>query len=108
MTSEVPYARVTPAEVCRRLERADPMVLVDVRTPAEYARRHIPGILFIPMNEFAARLNELPPDREIVCLCEHGIRSEMAAQYLAALGYPRAATMTGGMAEYTGPVESDG
>ena len=86
-------------------ERGDAVVLVDVRTPAEYARRHIPGVLLMPMDELAARVGELNPDDEIICLCEHGVRSEMAAQYLAALGFPRVATMTGGMAAYGGRVE---
>ena len=80
---------------------------MDVRTPGEYARRHIPGVRLIPIDEFAGRVGELSPDDDIICLCEHGVRSEMAAQYLAALGFPRVATMTGGMAEYQGSTEGE-
>ncbi len=106
MNSEANYHRVTPDSVRSRLERGESLTLVDVRTPAEYASHHIPGVLLIPLDEFAARVEELQPDDEIICLCEHGVRSEVAVQYLATLGYSRVATMTGGMAEYAGPIES--
>ena len=107
MKPETLYRHVT-GEVRRQCEGESAAVLVDVRTPAEYARHHIPGVLLIPIDEFAGRVGELRQEDEIICLCEHGVRSEMAAQYLSALGYPRVATMTGGMAEYSGPVESEG
>ncbi len=97
---------ITCAEVQAKLERGWPVRLVDVRQPWEYARRHIPGALLLPTDEFAARFaSELNPEEEIICVCEHGIRSEAAARYLAAQGYPNVATMAGGMADYAGAVE---
>ena len=107
MPTDAPYRQVTPADVHEWVGRDAPVVLVDVRTPAEYARRHIPGVILLPLDEFAARAGELNPADEIICICEHGIRSEMTAQYLASLGYPRVATMTGGMAAYSSPTESE-
>jgi rhodanese-related sulfurtransferase len=106
MTLEPSYSHVTPEQVRQIRESGAAVLLVDVRTRAEYAQRHISGVLLIPLDEFAARCRTLDPGAEIVCLCEHGIRSEMAAQYLASLGYSRAATMTGGMAAYSGPTET--
>ena len=74
--------------------------------PWEYERCHIPGALLLPMDEFAARFaSELDPADEIICVCEHGVRSEAAARFLAAQGYANVATMTGGMADYAGAVE---
>lgn len=88
------------------LERGQNVRLVDVRQPWEYAHRHLPGALLLPTDEFAARCaSELDPAEEIICVCEHGIRSAAAARYLAAQGFENVATMTGGMAEYDGPVE---
>ena len=107
MRSKSLFTSVTPDQVRRRAEAGESVVLVDVRTPAEYARSHIPGVLLIPIDEFAGRVAELSPDDEIICLCEHGVRSRMTAQYLASLGYPRVATMSGGMAEYAGVTEGD-
>ena len=101
------YQNVSPADVQAKLERGLPVRLVDVRQTWEYDRRHIPGVLLLPTDEFAARFaSELDPAEEIVCICEHGVRSAAAARFLAAQGYANVATMTGGMAEYDGPVET--
>lgn len=104
--SPIPH-QVSSAEVQAKLERGDSLCLVDVRQPWEYERRRIPGALLLPMDEFAARFAaELDPAAEIICVCEHGVRSEAAARYLAAQGYGNVATMVGGMAEYEGSVEA--
>ena len=99
------YREISCADVQAKLERDHIFRLVDVRQPWEYTRRHLPGALLLPTDTFAARYAlVLDPAEEIICVCEHGIRSEAAARYLAAQGYENVATMTGGMAEYTGPV----
>ena len=101
------FKEISGAEVQALLVRGLSVRLVDVRQSWEYARAHIPGILLMPMDEFAARYAaELDPAGEVVCVCEHGIRSAAAARFLAAQGYQNVATMTGGMAEYDGPVET--
>jgi rhodanese-related sulfurtransferase len=94
-----------PDEVLTRLEGPDPPRIVDVRTLMEYAGRHIPGALLIPMEEFAARVQELDPEEELVIVCEHGIRSAAAASYLTQLGYSRCANMRRGMSDWRGPVK---
>ncbi len=95
------------AEVRAKLERGVPVRLVDVRQGWEHARYHLPGALLLPTDEFAARFAaELDPADEIICVCEHGVRSAAAGRFLAAQGYANVATMTGGMAEYDGPVET--
>ena len=101
------YHTVSGAEVEAKLEGGLPVRLVDVRQAWEYDRYHLPGALLLPMDEFAARFaSELDPADEIICVCEHGVRSAAAARFLAAQGYANVATMTGGMAEYDGPVET--
>src|SRR2546430_2757651 len=95
-----------PDEVLVRLQGADAPRVVDVRTPMEYAGRHIPGADLIPIAEFAARVQELDPEEEIVLVCEHGIRSASAAGYLAQLGYARCANMRYGMSAWRGPVKA--
>jgi rhodanese-related sulfurtransferase len=47
----------------------------------------------------------LDPQRHTLCVCEHGVRSEAAAAFLAGQGFARVATMRGGMACWPGPVE---
>lgn len=55
-------------ELLRRIERGD-VVLLDVRPEPEYAGGHLPGALHIPLEELAARIGELPRDREVVAYC---------------------------------------
>jgi rhodanese-related sulfurtransferase len=97
---------LTPEEVRARLEEPDAPVIVDVRTPEEYAGRHIPGALLIPIDEFAARVQELDPEEEQILVCEHGIRSAAAAGYLTQLGFERCANMRSGMSAWRGPVKA--
>ncbi|MCC7535037.1 MAG: rhodanese-like domain-containing protein [Deltaproteobacteria bacterium] len=65
-------------------------LLVDVRTPAEFSARHIPGAVNIPLSELDARMNELGPrSRAVVLYCRSGNRSAQAARILEGAGYSR-------------------
>ena len=98
---------VPPEEVHAQWERGEALCLVDVRQAYEYARYHIPGACLLPLGELRARFAaEIDPADAVVCICEHGIRSRHAADFLAHQGYENVATMTGGMAAYSGPVEA--
>jgi rhodanese-related sulfurtransferase len=44
-------------------------LLLDVRPAPEFAHRHIPGALGIPVAELGARLDELPRARDILAYC---------------------------------------
>jgi rhodanese-related sulfurtransferase len=94
-----------PDELQTRLDAPAPPRIVDVRTPMEYAGRHIPGALLIPIDEFAARVQELDPEEEIVVVCEHGIRSAAAASYLTQIGYAKCHNLRHGMSAWRGPVK---
>lgn len=78
------------------------MVLLDVRSARERQERCIEGSLFIPLRELSQRLSELEPHREkeIVCYCAVGSRSQMAASILKQNGF-RAANMIGGITAWT-------
>ncbi|WAL64533.1 metalloregulator ArsR/SmtB family transcription factor [Amycolatopsis cynarae] len=59
---------VTREELLHRIE-AGATVVIDVRPREEYEAGHIPSAVSIPLEELAARLEELPPDQEIVAYC---------------------------------------
>lgn len=62
--------------------------LVDVRTPEEFAERHLPGAINIPVQELARRMGELEPrDRPLVLYCRSGSRSARAAKLLGDAGF---------------------
>jgi rhodanese-related sulfurtransferase len=49
--------------------RSGAVTVLDVRPLEEYEAGHIPGALSVPMDELERRLDELPPNREIVAYC---------------------------------------
>ena len=63
-----------------------PLVL-DVRNDSEYAGEHIPDSLHIPYGDIAARVDELPRDRQIAAICRGGKRSGLAASILQREGF---------------------
>jgi phage shock protein E len=73
-----------------------PFVL-DVRAPEEFVTGHVPGAVNIPYDEVAARLAEVPKDKDVVLYCRSGRRAGMAAEVLAANGYTRLKHLEGDM-----------
>jgi rhodanese-related sulfurtransferase len=66
----------------------DNTVLVDVRTPGEYAGGHLDGAINIDLQsaEFNAAISTLDPDDEYVVYCQSGNRSAQAAAAMEAAG----------------------
>ena len=64
-------------------------IILDVRTPEEFAGKHIPGAVNIPNETIGT--TEIPelPDRDqlILVYCRSGNRSKQASEKLVALGY---------------------
>ena len=61
--------------------------IVDVRTPAEFDRGHLPQCLNIPLDQFQARIAEIDPQRAVLLCCASGVRSGMAKSILETSGY---------------------
>jgi NADPH-dependent 2,4-dienoyl-CoA reductase/sulfur reductase-like enzyme/rhodanese-related sulfurtransferase len=66
---------------------ADKPLLLDVRTPSEFASGHIPDALNIPVDDLRSRLAELPKDRPIVAYCQVGQRGYLATRILMQAGF---------------------
>jgi rhodanese-related sulfurtransferase len=64
-------------------------LLIDVRSPEEYAAGHVPGAVLLPLPELQSRLAEITPhkDEEVFVICEVGGRSARASALLAAEGF---------------------
>lgn len=63
-------------------------LLVDVRTPAEFAAGHVRGAVNIPVEQLERRLGELGPvDSPLVLYCHSGRRSARATRLLKGHGY---------------------
>jgi rhodanese-related sulfurtransferase len=62
-------------------------LLLDVRTPAEYAQNHLDGALNIEVDELSTRMKEIPPEKHLVVYCQSGKRAHRAALMLKERGY---------------------
>jgi rhodanese-related sulfurtransferase len=86
---------LSPEEVKAQMDKQE-IVLIDVRTPAEYAFEHINGAMLFPMSSFDAKNLPGQQEKRIVFHCGSGIRSKKIAERCAAAGYDRIAHMEGG------------
>jgi NADPH-dependent 2,4-dienoyl-CoA reductase/sulfur reductase-like enzyme/rhodanese-related sulfurtransferase len=87
------------AELFRGVPTAEWPLLIDVRTPQEFAAGNIPGAVNIPIDELRDRLGEIPRDREIVVYCQVGQRGYLATRILRQAGLP-AKNVSGGYKTY--------
>jgi thioredoxin 1 len=71
-------------------EHKDEIVL-DVRTPKEFAAGHIPGAVLINVHadDFRDRIAELDKSKPILVYCAAGIRSEKASMILKESGFKK-------------------
>ncbi|MEQ1564599.1 MAG: rhodanese-like domain-containing protein [Myxococcota bacterium] len=71
------------------LDSAHVPILVDVRTPEEFASGHVPGAKSIPLNQLMSELGALEPYKggEVWLICESGGRSARAAAQLSSQGF---------------------
>ncbi|MDG1482538.1 MAG: rhodanese-like domain-containing protein [Myxococcota bacterium] len=77
--------RISGAEAREKV--AGGAVLVDVRSPAEFASGHLDGARNIPLGALRSRLDELSADAEVVVYCASGMRSASAAKRLRSAGF---------------------
>ena len=54
------------------------IVLIDVRSPEEYAEGHVPGARLLPLDQVGERAGEVPDDRDVYLICRSGGRSARA------------------------------
>ncbi|MCB9882270.1 MAG: MBL fold metallo-hydrolase [Planctomycetes bacterium] len=90
------------------VDASDDALIVDVRTPGEYADGHVPGSANIPLNALQAHLEELPRGRAITLICRSGYRSMVAASLLHAAGHGPLSDLRGGWLAWSGEVCSAG
>ena len=83
------YEQITPAEAKALMDSEEGYVILDVRTPEEFAERHIEGAMLIPDYEIGEKAESILTDKDqlILVYCRSGRRSKNAANELATLGY---------------------
>ena len=86
---EVSYRQINMDEAITMMEEESGYIILDVRTPEEFADKHIPGAINIPNETISTEeIPELPnKDQLILVYCRSGNRSKQASKKLVALGY---------------------
>ena len=78
--------------------------LIDVREVHEFQAGHAPGAKNLPLSTLEQGYKELKPDHEYHVVCQGGVRSASACQFLSAQGLT-VTNVEGGMNAWPGDVE---
>ena len=107
--SEASYQQISMDEAIAIMESESDYIILDVRTPEEFAEKHIPDAINIPNETIGTEdIPELPDkDQLILVYCRSGNRSKQASDKLANLGYTNIVEF-GGINDWPGETVSDG
>jgi rhodanese-related sulfurtransferase len=91
------------AEMKKRLDAGEKLILVDTREDSEWARGHIPSAIHLSKGIIERDIEKTIPDRSapIVLYCGGGFRSALAADNLQKMGYKNVLSMDGGWRGWT-------
>ena len=84
------------------LTRPDAATVIDVRSPAEFETARISGSINVPLGLLSDHAAELAArfDRQVVLVCQSGVRAEQARQRLAGVGAEHVHVLDGGITAY--------
>ena len=97
-------SRLEPEELKRQLESGEKVYIVDLRHPLELLAEPftLPGALHFAPDHLAARVMEIPRDRDVVlyCTCPSEATAAKTALTLHRLGVQRVRPLRGGYDEW--------
>ena len=93
--------RASATEVVQIINRGK-VVLVDIRTPEEFAASHLRDAKNIPLADFDKRIGELEKSKgkSIVVVCQTGARADKAVRLLQGAGFEDVVALDGGLAAW--------
>ena len=81
---------ITKQQVEELQQQNNTVKLIDIRTPAEYEKMHVPGALNMPAETIAENITKFAANDTIICICNKGQeRSQDAAEAIAAMGFAK-------------------
>jgi len=104
------YKRLMPIKGVRNLSIADlkselsdkNKQFIDVRTEGEFKGFHIRGFKNIPLHELAKKADkELSKEKEVIVICQSGMRSKQASKLLRRLGFSTVSNVKNGVNAWT-------
>lgn len=91
--------QITATELRSELKNKN-IQFIDVRTAGEYKANHIKGFTNIPLHELKKKSDQISKDKEVVLMCQSGMRSNKASKVLKKLGYQSVTNVKGGMSAW--------
>ena len=98
MENQTTKESITVEELRQSLNQSpEQFFIIDLMSKEDYTGRHIPGAVNIPIGELENRASEIPNDKTVVAVCEHGLmKSTIGLQRLQQMGFSNAMKLTGG------------
>jgi rhodanese-related sulfurtransferase len=81
----------------QRMQAEGEVILVDVRTEAEFAAGAIAGAKFLPLHMLPLAGDQLPTDKPVIFYCRSGARSAQACAFMTSKGYQNVFNLQGGV-----------
>ena len=102
-----PVPQISPTQLKERMDRSDPIVLVDVREPWEREIADLPeyGQVRMPLGDLVRHHDQLDRGAEIILYCRSGGRSDSAAQLLRHRGFDNVWNLDGGVLRWREDVD---
>lgn len=101
-----PIKTISSAQALTMYQQESDLLIIDVRTVAEFKEGHIPNSINVPLDVISNQIASIVPnkDDQIVIVCRSGNRSAQAANILRDLGYTNIIDM-GGILTWNGPIQ---
>ena len=90
--------RASTLQVTQMMNRGK-TVVVDVRTPEEFAKGHLRDAKNIPLADLSSRIGELDKSKgkSVVIVCQTGARADKAVKLFQAAGFDDVVSLDGGL-----------
>jgi hydroxyacylglutathione hydrolase len=92
--------RVSAPMLAEELDSPDPPLVMDIRSPREWAAKHIDSSVNIPLTHLQQRMAEVPRGRRLAVHCAGGYRSSIAVSILSQHGITNVIELAGGIAAW--------
>ncbi|GAB6053406.1 rhodanese-like domain-containing protein [Magnetospira thiophila] len=98
---------VPVSELKSKLDQGEDVVVIDVRTPREFAEGRVPGAVNLPLGDLRTRLTKLGDslgaykDHPVYAICRTDNRSANAARTLKKAGFANLKVVSGGVSAWT-------
>jgi rhodanese-related sulfurtransferase len=100
---------LTPQEVKSLQQSGEPLSLIDVREPAEWALAKIESATLIPMGSVPSNFQQIESKADegrLIVYCHHGMRSLQVVSWLRERGIASSYSMAGGIDRWSREIDS--